>query len=145
MVELVGALFVESGDEMLDAQAVSAYKRRLRELDADLAETEANYDTGWSDRLRAERDALVAELSAGLGLGGRVRRSGETADRARKAVRGRLRHAIDRIGALDPSLGRHLGNSIRTGTFCSYAPEQPVEWAVSGASDIATPDLSPSG
>jgi hypothetical protein len=31
----------------------------------------------------------------------------------------------------DEALWRHLSNSIRTGAFCTYAPEQPVEWELS--------------
>ena len=26
------------------------------------------------------------------------------------------------------ALGSHLRNSVRTGIFCSYRPEQPLEW-----------------
>jgi hypothetical protein len=26
-------------------------------------------------------------------------------------------------------LGRHLENSVRTGTFCAYEPETTVDWA----------------
>jgi hypothetical protein len=39
-----------------------------------------------------------------------------------------VRDTVRRIGALDPDLGRHLSHSVRTGAFCSYAPEQPVDW-----------------
>jgi hypothetical protein len=27
-----------------------------------------------------------------------------------------------------PRLGRHLENSVKTGTFCAYAPETPMSW-----------------
>ena len=30
--------------------------------------------------------------------------------------------------ASHPALGRHLGNSVRTGTFCSYQPETAITW-----------------
>jgi len=29
-----------------------------------------------------------------------------------------------------PDLGRHLTNSVRTGTYCSYRPEQPISWEI---------------
>ena len=44
------------------------------------------------------------------------------------AVTARVREAMKRIEAADPDLGRHLQRSVRTGTFCSYAPEEPVAW-----------------
>jgi len=67
-----------------------------------------------------------------VGLGGRSRRLVSLAERARSAVTWRIRHAQRRIAAAHPSLGRHLENSLRTGTFCSYRPERPVAWRFDG-------------
>ena len=108
------------GGPLLDEQARSAYRRRLDEL------REAADDG--DEAAQAERDALIAELSAAYGLGGRQRRTGATAERARSAVTLRIRDAIARIGLEHPELGRHLRASVRTGVFCSYQPEQPVDW-----------------
>jgi hypothetical protein len=72
---------------------------------------------------------LVDELSSSVGLGGRARMSGpDPVERLRKAVTARVRDAIRRIAAVHPPLGRHLTNSVRTGTYCSYQPEHPVVW-----------------
>jgi hypothetical protein len=38
--------------------------------------------------------------------------------------------AMKRIEAVDPALGRHLRQSVRTGTFCVYHPDPPVDWHV---------------
>jgi hypothetical protein len=43
-------------------------------------------------------------------------------------VTARLRDAIRRIDTVDPLLGRHLGNAVHTGTYCSYRPESPTLW-----------------
>ena len=128
--ELVGPDTAAHGDlgEVLDRTAREAYRRRLGDLDADLAEAESNNDLGHAERVRIERDFLVAELSAAVGLGGRIRRTGDSSERARKAVAGRIKQAIDRIAGGAPSLGRHLRNSVKTGTYCSYRPERPVDW-----------------
>ena len=40
----------------------------------------------------------------------------------------RVRDAIGRIDAELPELGRHLRASVRTGTYCVYAPETPTTW-----------------
>jgi hypothetical protein len=45
-------------------------------------------------------------------------------------VTARIRDAIRRIGDAHPELGRHLGRSVRTGTFCVYEPDQPVHWSL---------------
>lgn len=115
--------------ETLDRQAVAAYRARLEELDDDLADAEHANDIVRAERARTERDFLLEELSASLGLGGRPRAAGpDPVERLRKAVTSRIRDAIRRIDAVHPALARHLSNSVRTGTFCSYQPEQPVVW-----------------
>jgi hypothetical protein len=114
--------------EVLDRRARDEYRRRLAELDAELADAEANHDRARIEKAQMERDFFVAELSAAVGLGGRARVRGDDVERARKAVAGRIKHAVDRIEAVDSRLGRHLRNSIRTGTTCSYEPEHAVDW-----------------
>jgi hypothetical protein len=118
-LDLYGGPTEHDTGEVLDATAREAYKRRLRELeDADsLSEAEAT-----------ERALLLEQLSAAYGLGGRVRRTGSSSEKARSAVTARVRDAVKRVAAADPELGRHLTHSVRTGTFCSYAPETPVQW-----------------
>ena len=49
---------------------------------------------------------------------------------SRKTVTRRIRDAIARTERAHPPLGRHLQASIRTGVFCSYAPEHDVRWTV---------------
>ncbi len=116
--------------EVIDAQARAAYRQRLRELEEAAAEADAAADIERSAHIAAERDALVDALTGAYGLGGRVRRSGSAAERARTAVTARIRDAIRRIGDAHPDLGRHLARSVRTGTFCVYEPDQPVRWSL---------------
>jgi hypothetical protein len=116
-------------DEALDRRAIAEYRSRLQELDRDIDEADAANDSARAERARIERDFLVEELSSSVGLGGRSRTTGpDPVERLRKAVTARVRDAIRRIEAVHPPLGRHLTNSVRTGTFCSYLPEQPVIW-----------------
>jgi hypothetical protein len=116
---------------VLDATALAQYRRRLRDLEADLDEAHRFADAGQAARLSTERDALVAELTRAVGIGGRGRRAGSDPDeRQRKAVSARVKASIERIEALHPPLGRHLRASIRTGFWCAYEPEHPVAWHV---------------
>ncbi len=130
--------------EVIDAQARSAYRQRLRELEEAAAEADAAADIERSARVAAERDALIEALTQAYGLGGRVRRPGSAAERARTAVTARIKDAIRRIGEAHPDLGRHLARSVRTGTFCSYDPTSRPLVRVS-RSHIVRPDLTPSG
>ncbi|MCU1345718.1 MAG: hypothetical protein JWL70_1984 [Acidimicrobiia bacterium] len=121
-----------AGIELLDAQALNSYRRRLRDLDAELAEAESWFDEGRLDRLQRERDALLDEVKRATGLGGRQRRTGSTDERARVAVRKALAAALELIARHDPSLERLLRDTVHTGTSCRYEPDpaRPVTWVL---------------
>jgi hypothetical protein len=107
--DLAGRHGEDTGGEILDALARSAIKRRVRDLQETLAEAEDMNDIGRAEAARAEMDQLVEALSAALGLGGRARRLGDLAEKARTSVTWRIRHALRRIETAHPALGRHLG------------------------------------
>jgi hypothetical protein len=117
-----------SGAPVIDEEARRAYQERLVDLEAERDEAR-----DWGDLERAARATeeiafLAQELSAAYGLGGRARRADDPAERVRKAVTNRIRQTMSKIESVHPDLGRHLANSVRTGSFCVYAPESPVEW-----------------
>lgn len=118
------------GLPILDAAAKASYRRRVEELRAQLSEAEANNDPGTAERARHEIDAITQQLAAAVGLGGRERTAGAAAERARSTVTQRIKDAIRRIEAHAPDLGRHLADSVRTGTFCAYtpAPDARLRW-----------------
>src|SRR5262249_50411575 len=109
-------------DEILDQQARAAYRDRLTGLEEELAEAEQWHDTERGSRLRAARDCLARELAAATGLGGRPRRLGSEAERARLNVTRAIRAAILRIRDRAPDAAAHLDATVRTGTRCCYAP-----------------------
>jgi hypothetical protein len=131
--------------EVLDQQARDAYRTRLAEIDVELDEADEHGDIERSSRLVVERDALLEQLASAYGLGGRARRTGGSGERARTAVRSRIRGSLDRISAAHPVLGRHLERSLRTGTFCVYDPDPPVVWVVEDGSHTVRRDLTPLG
>ena len=113
---------------MLDETAKRAYRARLNELDAEIDDAEADHDPHRADKARLEREALLAELSRAVGLGGRSRRLGAGHERARQAVTARVRDALRRIERHHSDLGRHLQMSISTGFSCQYDPGEPIDW-----------------
>jgi TolB-like protein len=129
-MELAGRLVEGDSGTAMDAKARAACQRRIQDLQADLAEAERDNDFARTERLSAELDGVIEQLSAAVGLGGRGRRLGDPAEKARTAVTWRIRSAIRKIGEAHPALGRHLEASIRTGAFCAYQPENAVRWAV---------------
>jgi pimeloyl-ACP methyl ester carboxylesterase/class 3 adenylate cyclase len=118
------------GAPAIDATARAQYKERISDLEAEIEDSLDRGDPDAAAITQEELDILVAELTAAYGLGGRPRRSPDHLERARKAVRRRLRTAMARVARAHPGLGRHLDASIRTGTFCSYQPERETLWSV---------------
>jgi tetratricopeptide (TPR) repeat protein len=115
--------------EVLDAQAKAAYRRRLVEVEEDIAEAQAAADPERASRAMVDRDFLVRELANAVGLGGRDRRAGSASERARASVTRAMRLAMKRIQEHHPALGEHLDRTVRTGTYCSYLPDPRAEAA----------------
>ena len=127
-LELTGATASSSDVPVLDPEAKWQFQERLRSLESEIDEAERFQDLGRAQKARAERDELAVELGRALGLGGRSRKLGDPAERARSAVTWRIRSAIKKVAAAHPRLGLHLSNSIRTGLLCQYTPEQETTW-----------------
>ncbi len=132
-LDLVGAETVQSDlGPVLDDTAKRAYRARLADLDAEIDEADAWSDPARSERANHERQALLDELSAAVGLAGRDRRPGATAERARMAVRKAVTAALRRVEAQDPPVARLLRDGIRTGVVCRYEPDpgRAVRWVL---------------
>jgi len=135
-LELAGGLAVSgvATDAMADRRSLDTYRRRLDDLDAEIDVADRDADLGRTELLDAERQQLLAELRRVTGLGGRIRSNpNDPAERARKAVSGRIRDAIGRLAGITPGLAAHLDRSIRTGLRCSYSPmshDKPMQWKI---------------
>jgi tetratricopeptide (TPR) repeat protein len=115
---------------VLDAPAKTAYKRRLCELQGELEEAQQFHDLARATAVQAEIDMFTHELVIALGLGGRDRKVGSTAERARSAVTKAIKTVVQKIRQHHPALGHHLATHLKTGTFCQYLPDptQPIPW-----------------
>ena len=97
-----------AAEPVIDRQALAAYRARLADIDRDLDEAEQWHDPRGVERLHDERAALLAEIGAVTGLGGRVRTNAtDEGQRARVAVRKALAAALRRLARLDPLPGAH--------------------------------------
>jgi hypothetical protein len=65
-----------------------------------------------------------------MGFGARNRRVVAVAERSRVNVTRAVKAALMRIKRCSAPLGRHLEATVRTGIFCSYAPDPraPASW-----------------
>jgi tetratricopeptide (TPR) repeat protein len=117
---------------LLDRQAKAEFRARVDTLRAEIDEAEAFNDFERAARAREELEALLHELRVSTGLGGRDRRPGSDAEKARINVKRAITSVLDRLGERDGDLAEELRNSVRTGAFCAYRPSvrQPRRWRV---------------
>lgn len=130
--ETAVAAHAMGGDPVLDERAKAEYRRRLDQLDREIDRAGERGDDARAAAYDTERQALLDELRTAAGLGGRTRRLGDEAERARKTVTARIRDTLRKLGALHPELAAHLRKSVTTGATCAYRPER-MEDDTSGA------------
>jgi hypothetical protein len=134
---VVGELDLRHGGQadvgpVLDAEAKRSYRDRAEELRLEIDEADAFNDPERAARAREELAWIADQLTGAIGLGGRDRRTGSDAERARVNVTRAIRAALRRVQERDAELGRILQATVRTGTFCSYEPDpaEPLQWSV---------------
>lgn len=119
-----------AGMPVLDERARAAYRRRLAEVEDDIDDAGRANDPARRELAERDRDFLIAELQRAVGLGGQPRTIGGSAERARTAVTRSIRYALGRLADRHPVAAAHLERHLRTGSYCSYAPDPlaPVDW-----------------
>lgn len=130
---------------ILDTRAKLAYRGRLAELRQEREEADAFHDPERAARARAEYDFVVRELASAVGLGGRDRRSGSAAERARLNVTRAIRTSIASLAKHDPQLGDYLCETVLTGRICVYRPNRGhpgVQWRIVGRPKRKLPRFS---
>jgi hypothetical protein len=129
---MLSAEILGDAGALLDAQAKSAYKRRLTELREELLAAKQCGDERHALALEEEIEALVGELRRATGLRGRDRKAASATERARVNVTRTIKLALTRIGRVHMELENHLVRSIRTGAFCRYQPDpdELVTWCI---------------
>ena len=119
--------------EMLDAKAKQEYQRRLVALREDLEDLRERGDEARANEVESEIDFLNREIARAVGLGGRDRRAGSAAERARLNVTRAIKSALQKISEHNSQLGELLDRSIKTGSFSCYLanPRTPIAWRFS--------------
>ena len=117
-----------SGDAgvALDAQAKREYKRRHHELTGLLEEQRERGNPERADQIESEIEFLSREVERAVGIGGRDRRTGANAERARLSITHAIKTALEKISEYDRTLGEWLDRHIHTGVFCRYAEDISV-------------------
>ncbi|MFC8074085.1 AAA family ATPase [Streptomyces sp. NPDC057307] len=133
--ETAVAAHAMGGDPVLDERAKAEYRRRLDQLDLEIDRAGERGDDTRAAAYDRERQALLDELRTAAGLGGRTRRLGDEAERARKTVTARIRDTLRKLDARHPELAAYLRKSVTTGSTCAYRPELAHDDHESGGPD----------
>ena len=107
---------------MLDAQAKQNYKRELHRLNEELEELRERGDHERAERIESEYRVSEARDHACGGNRWPRPAEGSAAERARLSVTRAIKAALQKISKHRAAMGELLDRSIKTGSFCSYAP-----------------------
>lgn len=123
-----GVPLLGSAGDMVDGQALKAYREHIEDLEEQLREAEDNNDVGRAQRLKEQLEAVTTEIARATGLGGRSRKAADDREKARQAVSVAMRRAMKAIKKEHGPLWQHLRNSLKIGEFLSYRPDNPTTW-----------------
>jgi len=127
-LQLMGSSVKQEGTALIDEKALKDYKSKIKSLKMQISDAEEMGLIEKAERLEEEYEQLMGYIGKVMGLSNKVRRTGSSLEKARAAVTWRIRNSITKIEQVHPLLAKHLANSIKTGTCCSYKPEIPHEW-----------------
>lgn len=121
----------ETNREMTDPVSIRECRQRANQLPSEISEAEGRGDAESVVILKEELAQIRRHLAQVTGRAGRPRLESDAGERARKAVRAAVSRALREIDRLHHSiLRRHLGRSLKMGTYCAYRPDTPVRWTV---------------
>jgi TolB-like protein/tetratricopeptide (TPR) repeat protein len=127
-IDLMGAVLMASGTKMIDDKAKSEYKQKVQALQIAISDAEEMGLYEKAEQDKEKLDTLIDQLAQTVGIANKTRKTGSSVEKARAAVTWRIRNAIKKIEKVHPQLAKHLSNSIKTGSYCSYKPEISHEW-----------------
>lgn len=113
-----------------DAKTVGEVKSKLKDLQEELEEADRNSDIASKLRLQPQIEALSDYLRETMGFGGRLRKASDDAGRARTRITNAIDRTINSIRNDLPAASQHFENSINTGRFMSYEPEERLDWVL---------------
>jgi hypothetical protein len=119
----------DAGD-IIDAEAIKNYRRRVEELEAELADLTSPHDEFRRIEARYELEALMDQLKSAVGKAGKTRKVPSERERARQTVSQTIATALAAIEQQMPDLRLHLGHSLHLGFDCSYDPKPRLDWDV---------------
>jgi hypothetical protein len=120
-------LSVSSG-EVSTKKTIANYRKKLKDLLAELAEAKRTNDSLLEQELLREKKMVEKEIKKALGIGGRLKKNPYETSRQANAVSEAITRSMRAIEENHPSLWKHLSNTINRGEYLSYTPEKQISW-----------------
>jgi len=117
-----------SAGKISDGEAIRQYKKRWHDIEAELRQATAAGDPHGQLELREEAEEIERHLKRITTVRGNPRSATNEDQKARQAVSAAIRRALRTISSKHPPLWRHLYKYLKTGLFCCYEPDPPIDW-----------------
>ena len=117
--------------ENTDDTAIQDYKRRLKEVEEEMAQANQNHDLAQINKLTDEREWLLKEVFGAAASAGKGEwdYENETARKRISAAIHRAIVAIEVLGGEGIGLARHLRSNLTPISFpYGYSPDRPIDW-----------------
>jgi uncharacterized protein YecT (DUF1311 family) len=116
--------------EAIDAQALQAYRTRLRKLVMERQEAEESGDAEWIAKIDGESEDIKQELSRSVRPDGTPRRAHAVDKKAYDAVANNIRRAIADLKKHCNALGQHLDDHVEyiRADGWRYHPKDKIDW-----------------
>ena len=117
------------GTPTFDDRALREIRARLKELSKERQAAQESGDEEEEARVDEEYARIERQLKLDVGLGGRTRRMGSEAEKARHAASRRYSTALAYLKKQLPDLAEHLTKCVRPGvTFVYQPPADIIHW-----------------
>lgn len=123
----VRPISADMGD-VLDERAQQEYRRRMEQLEEEMAEARANNDEGTMSRIDREIKMLTREWKAAMRRHGRARRFSPAQKKDRDAVRVAIDRALSSLKKSHGAIWDHLHKSVTNGPVWRYTADPLPSW-----------------
>lgn len=115
-------------DAVLDAEAISNYRKKLDGLKEQIAQAKELGNTEEAAQLAQEEHTLADEIGSKV-YHGKGRRKGAL-EKSRQAVSIAIERALLAIKEVHSALWTHLDTAIRRGIILAYRPDRDISWVL---------------
>jgi hypothetical protein len=112
-----------------DWTAVTQYRATAREMLVEIEQARAENNNVRVDQLEKDMAVIVGKINEAVGIGGRLKKTGDKRKNIRDSFRNNVNRVIDKqIKQTDPQLAAHLKNAISFGNDPRYVPDDGLTW-----------------